>query len=271
MKTRYIITLILITAAMLGWTFIQYQHQQNRQFRLKQLSTIPVYVYHDVPAFLDSLALAVKTKIPQVDSLIVANMDTDVQNLVKEYQLDIEPTTLRDFSFPTVLTINFKPISASFGARDKLKGMLSKLNIASADIDMQEAAWNLVKKELDFHRRSWSNTTLFAALMLFVLFIFARLYLLLYQQTMPRDPRETILATIRRRELGKWQNAILVLLPLGVNLIAYQFLVLVNLIEPRVDLLFFVIQTITLLTAGVTAYLLDMLSRPEAANIRVVS
>lgn len=264
MKTRFNIILAIITLAILGWTFIQHQYRQNRQFRLQQITTIPIYVYHDSPSVLDSLALDIKSRVSQVDSLIVENIDNEVQALVKSYALDIEPTTLKEYDFPSVLTIYFKPLDSSLHAREKVKDILAKRKLPKTDLDMQEPAWSVVKKELDFLRRSWGYTTLFAAMLVFLVLVFSRMYYLLYSSGKPLDARETILAKIRRRELGKWHSAMLVLVPLAVSLVAYHVLVLLGVIESRVDLVFFGIQAITLLAGSVAAVLLDRISGNSA-------
>ncbi|MBW6513308.1 MAG: hypothetical protein K0B87_00920 [Candidatus Syntrophosphaera sp.] len=266
MNSRFTVILILITAALLAWTYIHHQYQESRQFRLQQLSGLPVYVYMDNAIAMDSLAIELHVNVAEIDSLAKESGREAAEALLREYELGIEPNTLRDYRFPNVMTLFFKASGASFAAREQVLELLRERGVPEADIDSQAAAWGLVKTEIDHLTRRWSNSTLFTALVFFLMFLFARLYLFLAQALTPRDMRATILESIRKSELKKWQSIKLLMIPFLVNVLGYLALAALGLLKPLVDWTFFLVQFISVLAASVIAILLDNTREPGVSG-----
>ncbi len=263
MNTRFILILSLITLTILAWTFIHYQYEESKQFRLQQLSGLPVYVYMNDAVLMDSLSLSLPKTVPQIASVAKERGELAAQALVREYDLGIEPNTLDEYKFPHVMTLTFKPDLASFPAREKAIQLLKQKNIPASDIDNQDAAWNLTKKELEYLRNRWSNSTLFTAIIVFLMFVFARLFIFLAESRKSKGMRETILDTIRHKEIKIWHSALLLAVPVLINIILYYLLLSIDQIKSLVSWSFFLIQFCALLTASVVAILLDNMRDPD--------
>lgn len=69
MNARFPLILLLAILTLLGWTFVHYEFLNSRQFRLEQLSELPIYAYTDNLALLDTLYFELKREIPELDSL----------------------------------------------------------------------------------------------------------------------------------------------------------------------------------------------------------
>jgi hypothetical protein len=263
MKPRFYIILVLFSLAMLGWTFVHHQFEDNKRFRLQQLSALPVYVYMTDEVRLDTLAVALKEGVPEIDSLFKESGVNAAKSLLKDYQLGIEPNTLENYTFPSILTLSFKPVLSSYSARDKAIEILQKYKIPAADIDTQTAAWNTVKKELDYLRQRWVATILFTALLFFLMVLFARLFLSRADSSAQHDPRSSVLEKIRSAEMKKWQSVILFLVPVAFNIIVYNALSLFKLYASLAGWLFFLIQAAALLAGILIAVMLENMREPD--------
>jgi hypothetical protein len=258
MKSKFILVLVVVTATLLGWTFLHYQYQENRQFRLQQIPGIPIYVYMEEAVAMDSLAIDLFVNIPEIDSLTKESGVSAAEALLQEYELGIEPGTLEQYSLPNVMTLSFKPVFSSLRGREQALKILAEQEVPEADLDKQELAWGLLEGELDYLGRRWAISTLFTALLFFLMLLFARLWLFLdLKNSRAEGERSTLLERIRKKEVTRWQNALLVILPLAINVITYLVLVSLGLLKPLIDWFFFGIQFISILAALLIAIILE--------------
>ncbi len=258
--------LVLITITLLAWTFIHYQYQESVQHRLKQLSDIPVYVYSDNPETLESLTKDLRNGIPEIDSLITESGVDAARQVLRDYPLGIVPSTLEDYVFPSSLTISFKPNLASLTARTKALEIIKRYQIAPQEIENQEAAWTLLKTDLDYLRDRWSNSTIFTALIVFLLFLFARLYLILADPKAKKGITATILDALQQKEHKKTHSLMLLAVPFLVNVVAYQLALAAKLAQPLVDWVFFLVQFGVVVTATIVVAMLDSMTDTAEDN-----
>lgn len=258
MKSRFYLILLMITAAFVAWTYIHYQYQESKKLRLDQLAQLPVYVYMADSTAVGTLRLQLG-QLAQIQSLSFESGLDAAREVVKAYGLDLTESTLRDYDFPHVLTLLFKPELASFPARDKALAILASQGIPAVDIDNQEDAWKLTRQELNLLRNRWSNSTLFIAVLLFLLCVFSRLHLSLREALEHKGLKTDFLAALHQRKARFWVSLLLFAVPLLVNLALYYGLLWLGQLQPLVDWQFFCIQAGTLLAASLVAhFLLDM-------------
>lgn len=255
MKTRFYLILLMITAAFVAWTFIHHQYQESKKLRLDQLAQLPVYVYMADSTAVDTLRLQLG-QIAQIQSLSFESGLDAARDVVEAYGLDLTESTLRDYDFPHVLTLLFKPDLASFPAREKALAVLARQGIAAVDIDNQDEAWKLTKQELNLLRKRWSNSTLYIAVILFLLCLFARLHLSLREALEHKGIKIDFLAAVQQRKTRFWESLLLFAVPLLVNLALYYGLLWLGKLQPLVDWQFFCIQAGTLLAANLVAHFL---------------
>ena len=272
MNRSFFFILILITLVLTGWSYVHYQYLESREFRLNQLSELPIFVYMDDLNHLEQLARELLETIPEIDSLFLESGLQAAQEMLSNFpELGIEPNTLTEYHFPNILTITFKPMLSSFSARDMVLQFLHDNNVPSRDIDDQNPAWSLAKKELDFLNSRWSQTTFFIAITVFLMIVFARLYLYLQEAMHRQGKSQTLLEKVRASEINRLHNALLLTLPILINIALYYILLALNKLSPLINWSFFLVQLITLVAAIITAILVNNLSSPgkESSKITV--
>jgi len=272
MNRSFFFILILITLVLAGWSYVHYQYLESREFRLNQLSELPIFVYMDDLNHLEQLARELLETIPEIDSLFLESGLQAAQEMLSNFpELGIEPNTLTEYHFPNILTITFKPMLSSFSARDMALQFLHDNNVPSRDIDDQNPAWSLAKKELDFLNSRWSQTTFFIAITVFLMIVFARLYLYLQEAIHRQGKSQTLLEKVRASEINRLHNALLFTLPILINIALYYILLALNKLSPLINWSFFLVQLITLVAAIITAILVNNLSSPgkESSKITV--
>ena len=272
MNRSFFFILILITLVLTGWSYVHYQYLESRDFRLNQLSELPIFVYMDDLNHLEQLARELLETIPEIDSLFLESGLQAAQEMLSNFpELGIEPNTLTEYHFPNILTITFKPMLSSFSARDMVLQFLHDNNVPSRDIDDQNPAWSSAKKELDFLNSRWSQTTFFIAITVFLMIVFARLYLYLQEAMHRQGKSQTLLEKVRASEINRLHNALLLTLPILINIALYYILLALNKLSPLINWSFFLVQLITLVAAIITAILVNNLSSPgkESSKITV--
>ncbi|HOD59618.1 MAG TPA: hypothetical protein PKH17_02595 [Candidatus Syntrophosphaera sp.] len=272
MNRSFFFILILITLVLAGWSYVHYQYLESREFRLNQLSELPIFVYMDDLNHLEQLARELLETIPEIDSLFLESGLQAAQEMLSNFpELGIEPNTLTEYHFPNILTITFKPMLSSFSARDMVLQFLHDNNVPSRDIDDQNPAWSSAKKELDFLNSRWSQTTFFIAITVFLMIVFARLYLYLQEAMHRQGKSQTLLEKVRASEINRLHNALLLTLPILINIALYYILLALNKLSPLINWSFFLVQLITLVAAIITAILVNNLSSPgkESSKITV--
>jgi len=272
MNRSFFFILILITLVLAGWSYVHYQYLESREFRLNQLSELPIFVYMDDLNHLEQLARELLETIPEIDSLFLESGLQAAQEMLSNFpELGIEPNTLTEYHFPNILTITFKPMLSSFSARDMVLQFLHDNNVPSRDIDDQNPAWSSAKKELDFLNSRWSQTTFFIAITVFLMIVFARLYLYLQEAMHRQGKSQTLLEKVRASEINRLHNALLLTLPILINIALYYILLALNKLSPLINWSFFLVQLITLVAAIITAILVNNLSSTgkESSKITV--
>lgn len=254
MRTSFVLILILVTACLVGWTLIHYQFQESRQHQLNQLPEIPVYVYVADSTSVDQLQHDLR-QIPQLKSLVFAPGKSVARQSVVGHGLDITEGTLAGYRFPDTMTLTFNPVEASLEGRTKALSILGKYGVPAAEIDNQSEAWLKIRDELKYLRGRWSSFTIFTALILFLLFAFARINLFLRDSLEHKGIKTDFFTAIRKRKERFWQSLLLVIVPLAVNLAVYFWMVYFQQKPPLVDWQFFAVQAGTLLASAIVAYI----------------
>jgi hypothetical protein len=219
---------------------------------------------------LEQLARELLETIPEIDSLFLESGLQAAQEMLSNYpELGIEPNTLTEYQFPNILSITFKPELSSFSARELTLQFFHDNNVPSKDIDDQGPAWALAKKELDFLNSRWSQTTFFIAITVFLMIVFARLYLYLREAIYRQGKSQTLLEKVRASEINRLHNALLLILPILINIALYYILIALDKFSPLINWSFFLVQLITLVAAVITAILINKLFSPSKESSKI--
>lgn len=173
MRTRFFFMTLLISILIAAWIVQEYQYEQARQEKYRQLSELPVYIYVSdstrVAPLLERLA-----EFPAISEL---NLETGLQaadELIRAYQLAISFSSIQEYEFPYIITLKFKAIKQSVETKPTVMRAIAEQQIQLADIDAQSKAWSQVESELNTLNNRWIMFTINNSLLLGLLFFFLR-------------------------------------------------------------------------------------------------
>lgn len=270
MNFRFLLILLLAILTLLGWTFVHHQYLSSRQARLEQIAELPVYVYMNEPARLDSLYYQLKHEVPEIDSLVRETGLQAVEELLQNYP-DLGIPANAQQELPNILTLWFKPSDAAFRGREKVLQILTAKGLKAEDVDSQELAWGHARQELDALSSRWSNSTLFVALVVFLMLVYARLFLYLSDAAANRGMRATVLESIRAGEAAKWQNSLLIVVPVLVSFGLYHLLLALDVLGQQLHWSFFAVQFASVLAAVLVSVLINSMREPERQETRGIT
>ncbi len=263
MNSRFLLILLLAVLTLMGWALVHHQYLSSRQTRLEQLAELPVYIYMDEPDRLDSLYVQLQREVPEIDSLARETGLQATEELLRTYPELGLPNASQDYRLPNILTLWFQPSDAAFRGREKVLAILTAKGLSGEDVDSQELAWGQARLELDALSSRWSNSTLFVALVVFLMLVYARLFLYLAEAMANRGMRATVLENIKSGEAAKWQNGILIVVPVLVTVGLYYLLRALGVITQPVHWSFFAVQFASVLAAVLVATLINSMREPE--------
>jgi hypothetical protein len=255
MKAYYIMILLVVTVILTGWSYLHYQYQLSRDLKLRQLAKLPVYVYLADSTAVDSLSKELK----EFPALASVKSETGLQaatELVNAYQLPLTESMLADYSFPNVVTLVFKPESASIPARKEVLKLLETKRIEPNDIDSQAQAWDLAEQDLKLFRNRWSEFTVFAAVLVLLAVVLLRLSMMFTLLLRLKGTSLTLLDRVRMHRSRLSQSLLLLFAPMLVNAGAYYLLVYFQQLRGLIDWIFFCVQFGALLAATLILLLL---------------
>ncbi|HNU53752.1 MAG TPA: hypothetical protein PLK21_06645 [Candidatus Syntrophosphaera sp.] len=270
MNFRFLLILLLAILTLLGWTFVHHQYLSSRQARLEQIAELPVYVYMNEPARLDSLFYQLKHEVPEIDSLVRETGLQAAEELLQSYP-DLGIPANAQQELPNILTLWFKPSDAAFRGREKVLQILTAKGLKAEDVDSQELAWGHARQELDALSSRWSNSTLFVALVVFLMLVYARLFLYLSDAAANRGMRATVLESIRAGEAAKWQNGLLIVVPVLVSFGLYHLLLALDVLGQQLHWSFFAVQFASVLAAVLVSVLINSMREPERQETRGIT
>jgi len=270
MNFRFLLILLLAILTLLGWTFVHHQYLSSRQARLEQIAELPVYVYMNEPARLDSLYYQLKHEVPEIDSLVRETGLQAAEELLQSYP-DLGIPANAQQELPNILTLWFKPSDAAFRGREKVLQILTAKGLKGEDVDSQELAWGHARQELDALSSRWSNSTLFVALVVFLMLVYARLFLYLSDAAANRGMRATVLESIRASEAAKWQNGLLIVVPVLVSFGLYHLLLALDVLGQQLHWSFFAVQFASVLAAVLVSDLINSMREPESQETRGIT
>ncbi|MDZ4182935.1 MAG: hypothetical protein U1B83_08670, partial [Candidatus Cloacimonadaceae bacterium] len=241
MKTQFLLTIVLIAAALIGWTYLNHSFEQSKAAKLEQLTRLPVYVYvadttKVVPLM---LALSQHTELQRI------SLETGLQavtELAESYQLPLTESMLKEYSYPDVITLVFKPLKQSLSAKAGIINAIALHQIPMTDIDSQSNAWMIVESELKELHRQWLVFTIFCGFILMLLFVFARLSLELRVLLKQKRRLVSMVDLIRHKSSTNRHTWMLLTIPIVASAGAYYLAGIFDLIKTPVDWIFIAIQ-----------------------------
>ncbi|MCB5258757.1 MAG: hypothetical protein LHW47_06325, partial [Candidatus Cloacimonetes bacterium] len=80
---------------------------------------------------------------------------------------------------------------------------------------------------------------------------------------------QTLLEKVRASEINRLHNALLLILPILINIALYYILIALDKFSPLINWSFFLVQLITLVAAVITAILINKLFSPSKESSKI--
>lgn len=219
MKTRFILIIAMLIALFGAWLYLAYEGSHSQQAKLDDLSQLPVYTY-----VADTTKVApILAELKPISTIASVVHETGVQasnELLKAYGLPLTEEMIADYSFPDIITINFKPCTQALQDKAMVLNIL-RTHIAEEDIDSQGSAYSNIEAELKLIVRRNIVFHVFTAIVLLLIFVFSRLSFELHILLLRQDKNYSVVDKIRHHKQGVQHTWTMLLIPLPLCIIAY--------------------------------------------------
>jgi len=223
MKSRFFFMTLAICVLLAGWIVLEYQYEQARQEKYQQLSQLPTYIY-----VADSTRVApLLERLADFETIGELNLETGLQaadELIHAYQLAISFASIREYEFPHIITLKFKPIKASVDEKTAVMRAIAEHQIPLSDIDAQSIAWNRIVGELNAMQTRWITFTIVTGLLLGLLFFFMRFAYELRFLLLQKKQLVSVADALKKSTQTNRQTWLMFLIPLIVAIGGYFFL-----------------------------------------------
>ncbi len=242
MKSRFFFMTLAICVLLAGWIVLEYQYEQARQEKYQQLSNLPTYIY-----VADSTRVApLLERLAEFETIAELNLETGLQaadELIHAYQLAISFSSIKEYEFPHIITLKFKPIKASVEGKTAVMRAIAEHQIQLSDIDAQSTAWNRIVSELNTLQTRWITSTVITAIMLGLLFFFMRFAYELRFLLLQKERMVSVADALRKNTATNRQTWLMLLIPLIVSIGGYFILGALDVIPLIIPLWWFAIPT----------------------------
>lgn len=229
MTLRYYLLLSLVTLLVLGWVGLHYQFETAKQAQLQDLVSYPIYAYITDTTKVSSL-LSDLGKFPELDSLKHETGPSAGRELTQTYSLPLSDDLLSGFSFPDIITINFKAEPRARFARHSVISTLRQY-LGEEDLDQQSIAWNNSEAKLKSLGLLSLITDLLVGLLLLCTMIFGRE---VYEQRLlllQKRKSVSVVDYLRIKALTMRHTLMLFFIPLILSFGTYYILIWQNVLE----------------------------------------
>lgn len=268
MKSRFFFMTLAICVLLAGWIVLEYQYEQARQEKYQQLSQLPTYIY-----VADSTRVApLLERLADFETIGELNLETGLQaadELIHAYQLAISFASIREYEFPHIITLKFKPIKASVDDKTAVMRAIAEYQIPLSDIDAQSIAWNRIVGELNAMQTRWITFTIVTGLLLGLLFFFMRFAYELRFLLLQKKQLVSVADALKKSTQTNRQTWLMFLIPLIVAIGGYFILGLLDVIPLIIPLWWFAIPAGVLIVATfainlvISIYIHDQMLQPQ--------
>lgn len=219
MKSWFILIIILLILLFGAWTYLSYDLSRSQQAKLEDITRLPIYAYA-ADSILVNTILAELKSIPTLKKITHDTGSEAAKELIDSYGLPLSPDLLSDYNFPEVITITLQPTYQAVLSKPVILDVLRR-HIPETDIDSQSSAFNDLSAELKLIRRRMISFTVFASLLMLMLYVFIRLSFELHVLLNYQGRRHSVVDKLRHHKQGVQHTWTMLLIPLPVCLIAY--------------------------------------------------
>ncbi|HPV14837.1 MAG TPA: hypothetical protein PL126_04230 [Candidatus Cloacimonadota bacterium] len=268
MKSRFFFMMLAICVLLAGWIVLEYQYEQARQEKYQQLSQLPTYIY-----VADSTRVApLLERLADFETIASLNLETGLQaadELIHAYQLAISFASIREYEFPHIITLKFKPIKASVDEKTAVMRAISEHQIQLSDIDAQSTAWNRIVNELNSLQTRWITFTIITALLLGLLFFFMRFAYELRFLLLQKRQMVSVADALKKDTTTNRHTWLMLLIPLVIGVGGYFVLGLADVIPLIIPYWWFAIPAGVLIVATfiitliINIYVHDQMLQPQ--------
>lgn len=214
MKARFYLIIALLIVLYGAWTFLAHTHGISAASRYEGLAKLPVYAY----VADTTLVSPIIAGIQGIDGIASYNHETGsqaVQELIQSYDLPLGENVIADYQFPDLITINFQPGASNITAKARVMDIL-RTHLDENDLDSQSTAFTQILQELKYVNYRSIAFSIYAGLMMLIVFIFIRLSYELHIYLMNKRRMVSVVDVMRHNSLNAAHTWIMLILPVAL-------------------------------------------------------
>jgi len=219
MNARFYLIIALLIILYGAWAFLAHTHGQSADSQYQALAKLPVYAY-----VADTTKVApILSGIGLIEGIEEYHHETGYQaalELIEAYALPLSEGMIADYSFPDVITVTFKPGVSNDRAKTSLMYLL-RTHLEESDIDSQSTAYSQIMQEIRTIKSRSLIFTIYAALMMLIIFIFSRLSYELHIYLKDKRKLVSVVDVMRHNRLNASHTWMMLLLPVALVTGAY--------------------------------------------------
>jgi hypothetical protein len=140
--------------------------------------------------------------------------------LITSYNLPLTENNIADYQFPDVITITLKPVPGAISDKARILAVL-RTHLEESDLDSQSGAFGEIVQELSQVKYRSIIFTVYAGLMMLLIFIFTRLSYELHIYLKQKRKLVSVVDILRHNKLHSAHTWMMLILPVAVVTAAY--------------------------------------------------
>ncbi|KAF5054142.1 hypothetical protein DSECCO2_391100 [anaerobic digester metagenome] len=219
MNSRFYLIIALLIILYGAWAYLAHSHGSSTGDRYEALAKLPVYAY-----VADTTKVAsIVAGLENISGIATYTHETGYQaarELIKAYGLPLTEDTIAEYSFPDLITVNFLPARSIISAKASTLDLL-RTHLEESDLDSQSTAFGEILQELSLLQRRSVVFTIYAGIMMLIIFIFSRLSYELHIYLKSKRRLVSVVDVMRHNKLNASHTWMMLILPVALVVAIY--------------------------------------------------
>lgn len=211
MNARFYLIIALLALLYGAWAYIAHMHGSSMQSRYDAITRLPVYAY-----VADTTKVApIVAELKAIQSIQTVSHETGWQaatELITAYNLPLTENNIADYQFPDVITITLNPVAKAVTDKARILDVL-RTHVQETDLDSQSGAFSEIVKELDKVKQRTIAFTIYAGILMLLIFIFTRLSYELHIYLKQKRKLVSVVDILRHNKLHSAHTWMMLILP----------------------------------------------------------
>lgn len=219
MNARFYLIIALLIILYGAWAFLAHTNAMSADSRYEALAKLPVYVYVADTTKVAAIIADIEAS-PGIAQYQHETGDQAAFELIEAYGLPLSESMIAEYQFPDLITVSFKAGQSNITAKAGLMDLL-RTHLDENDIDSQSTAFSQIVQELKWTRQRSIIFTIYAAVMMLIIFIFSRLSYELHIYLKSKRKMVSVVDVMRHNSLNASHTYTMLLLPIPLVVAVY--------------------------------------------------